>query len=138
MPPRLGDPGSSPRFPERGAGSIKREKPIWTREQFGPWRCDVAVVPITGMRAGYPVFEVNVHWLQGPPLDRSLGPTPPRGMEARDQYVVDRQAPDMQLTAEEAEGLARELGKQAADILAAGVRPDLALMARQIRRRLRE
>ena len=133
--PKTSDPSGSPRFPLRG--EVKREKPIWTREQFGPWRSDVHVIPITGMRMGYPVLEVNIHWEHGPPLDESLGPTPPAGMAATDLYYVDRQVHDMQLTGQQATELAIELGRRAADLLAEGIKPDLPNLARAIHKRMK-
>jgi hypothetical protein len=131
--PRLSDPDSTPRFPYRG--EVRREKPIWAREQFGPWQCDVLVTPITGMRAAYPIFEVLARWQQGPPLDENLGITPPRGMAAVDTYYVDREARDLQLTGQQAGELAIELAKHAADLLADGVKPDLRALARAIHKR---
>jgi hypothetical protein len=133
--PKLSDPGSQPRFPFRS--EAKRQKPIWTREQFGPWQCDVRVTPIAGLRRGYALLEVTCAWQKGPPLDRSLGPTPPGGMGAVDQYVVDREAPDLKLTGSQATEFAIELAKRAGDLLAAGVKPDLPALARAIRQRIK-
>lgn len=133
--PKLSDPSGSPRFVYRGAA--KREKPIWTREQFGPWQCDVRVTPITGMRAGYPVFEVSCSWEHGPPLDTSLGPTPPTGMSAVDTYLIDRQARDIMLDQTQAAELATRVARWAANLLAEGVKPDLRALTREIRKRLK-
>jgi hypothetical protein len=133
--PRLSDPGSSPRFPKRG--EARREMPIYSREQFGPWKCDVHVTPITGMRRGYPVFEVRCAWEHGPALDDSLGPAPPTGMAGVDVFYVDRQAPDLQLTATQASDLAIELARRATHALHSGYKPDLPALSRAIVRRIR-
>lgn len=132
-----GDPDvdGTPRF--AFAGAAKREKPIWTREQFGPWKCDVRVTPITGMRRGYPVLEVNVQWERGPALDESLGPTPRGGMAASDSYYVDREAADLQLDGRQAVELAIALAQWAADLLADGTKPALPVMARTLRQRIK-
>jgi hypothetical protein len=132
--PKLSDPGGTPRFHLRG--ECKRQKPIWTREQFGPWRCDVRVTPITGVRQTTAVFEINCQWHRGPALDRSLGPAPPGGMAASDVYVVDPAARDMMLREAQAAELAQQIARAAADILAAGRRPNLPKIARDLRRRL--
>lgn len=131
--PRLSDPGSSPRFPHRR--DAQRQKPIWTREQFGPWQCDVRVTPITGLRKGYPVFEVSCAWQHGPALDRSLGAAPPGGMAAVDQYVIDKEVRDLQLTAAGAAELAVTLGKVAAELLEQSVKPDLFALCRELVKR---
>ena len=127
-PPKLSDPSGTPRFAPRG--EVKREKPIWTREQFGPWCCDVKVTPITGMRRGYPVFEVLARWERGPAL---TGRTPAGGMTAVDLYLIDRESPDLQLTGQQAQELAIELANVAADLLQKAIKPDLALLVRAIR-----
>lgn len=133
--PRLADAGSSPRFPK--GREAKREKPIWTREQFGPWQCDVKVTPITGLRKGYPIFEVSCAWEHGPALDESLGAAPPTGMAAVDQYVIDKEVRDLQLTATEAAELAVTLARAAAELLEDGVKPDLFALARALVKRLK-
>lgn len=118
----------TPRFAYRG--DAKRQKPIWAREQFGPWKCDVRVTPITGLRNGYPLLEIACHWQSGPPLDESLGPTPTGGMAAVDTYIIDRQAPDLQLTATQASELAITVARHAAELLQDGVKPDLRALVR--------
>lgn len=124
-----------PRFQFRR--EARRQKPIYTREQFGPWQCDVRVTPITGLRRGYPILEVSCAWQHGPPLDHSLGPTPTTGMAAVDSYSIDREAPDMQLTGAQAQELAQQLARMAGDLLAVAVKPDLAALARELRSRIK-
>lgn len=133
-PPKLSDPGGSPRFPKRG--EVKREKPIFERHAFGPWGCDVTVIPLTGLRRGYALYEVNCRWENGPPLDPAGG-GPQRGFSAVDQYVVDREAPDLQLTNTEAFELALELARRAADLLSEGVQPNLNDLVQALLRRLK-
>lgn len=122
------DPGA-PRFAFRG--EARREKPIWEQEQFGPWRCDVRVTPITGLRNGYALFEIACHWQAGPPLDESLGPTPPGGMAAVDTYIIDKNARDLRLTSTQAAELSITVARRAADLLQGGVKPDLRLLVRE-------
>jgi len=130
--PKLSDPAGAPRFPLRG--EAKREAPIWAREQFGPWRCNVRVTPITGVRQVDAVFEVNVQWAHGPALDRSLGPAPPGGMAASDVFIVDPAARDMILREAQAAELAQRIARVAADMLEVGRRPNLPAIARDLRR----
>lgn len=132
--PKTSDPAGSPRFPF--TRTAKRQPPIWTREQFGPWICDVRVTPITGLRAAAPVFEVNCQWHKGPPLDTSLGPTPAGGMTASDVYVVDPAARDIMLTEGRAGELAVAIAQRAAELLQDGIKPDLPKIARDMRRRI--
>lgn len=133
--PRLAENGSGPRFPK--AREATREKPIWTREQFGPWQCDVKVTPITGLRKGYPIFEISAAWEHGPALDESLGAAPPGGMAAVDQYVVDKEVRDLQLTSAQAAELAIAIARAAGELLEDGVKPDLFALARHLARRLK-
>lgn len=131
--PKTSDPTGTPRFPYRRAAT--RQAPIWTREQFGPWQCDVRVTPITGLRAATPVFEINCQWRKGPPLDTSLGPTPAGGMAASDVFIIDPSARDIMLARGPAGELAVAIAKHAAELLQYGVRPDLPKIARTMRRR---
>lgn len=130
--PRQADPGGSPRFGYQR--EARREKPIYAREQFGPWRCDVHVTPITGMRR-HAVFEVRVAWEHGPALDDSLGAAPPGGMAAADVYYVDREARDLMLTATQAQEFAVELARRAGEVLDVPAKPDLPALSRAMIRR---
>jgi hypothetical protein len=103
-------------------GDLRRERPIVDEQPIGPWRARVRITPLLGWR-DKPLFEVSVHWENGPPL-----------LAFNEHWDGTPQQATDQATTTDVE-LARAVALEAVDQLRNGVRFDLQTLMRERRAR---